>query len=210
VTSFVLRSVTSSRPIVKTSRVPSAPHVSLEMGGDNDKPAIGHLSSNHCSITHQRSGSTDSTGSDSSAVERLRWRSHPAILTPIPPVADRNPFEDPNLIARSRSTGDAQEQGKSSSAQYVEASINHDVGNDVVQPRTDQRMQTRQSETNSEKRRDEEQDKDARVKLSFRERIRHFTWTWFCMTMATGGIANVLYTSTYSISFFQKQNFYRN
>ena len=31
-------------------------------------------------------------------------------------------------------------------------------------------------------------------KLGFRERIRHFTWTWFCMTMATGGIANVLYT----------------
>ena len=29
--------------------------------------------------------------------------------------------------------------------------------------------------------------------LKFRERIRHFTWTWFTMTMATGGIANVLY-----------------
>jgi hypothetical protein len=32
-----------------------------------------------------------------------------------------------------------------------------------------------------------------RLKLPWRERIRHFTWTWFCLTMATGGIANVLY-----------------
>lgn len=30
-------------------------------------------------------------------------------------------------------------------------------------------------------------------KLHWRERIRHYTWTFFTMTMATGGIANVLY-----------------
>ena len=30
-------------------------------------------------------------------------------------------------------------------------------------------------------------------KLHWRERIRHFTWTFFTLTMATGGIANVLY-----------------
>ena len=30
-------------------------------------------------------------------------------------------------------------------------------------------------------------------RLAIRERVRHFTWTWFTMTMATGGIANVLY-----------------
>ena len=29
--------------------------------------------------------------------------------------------------------------------------------------------------------------------LHWRERIRHYTWTFFTMTMATGGIANVLY-----------------
>ena len=29
--------------------------------------------------------------------------------------------------------------------------------------------------------------------LHWKERIRHFTWTFFAMTMATGGIANVLY-----------------
>ena len=33
-------------------------------------------------------------------------------------------------------------------------------------------------------------------KLHWRERIRHFTWTFFTMTMATGGIANVLYEGT--------------
>lgn len=30
-------------------------------------------------------------------------------------------------------------------------------------------------------------------RLHWRERIRHYTWTFFTMTMATGGIANVLY-----------------
>ncbi|KAF2457916.1 voltage-dependent anion channel-domain-containing protein [Lineolata rhizophorae] len=34
-------------------------------------------------------------------------------------------------------------------------------------------------------------------KLGFKERIRHFTWTWFTMSMATGGIANVLYSVPY-------------
>lgn len=31
-------------------------------------------------------------------------------------------------------------------------------------------------------------------RLEWRERIRHYTWTFFTMTMATGGVANVLYS----------------
>lgn len=34
-------------------------------------------------------------------------------------------------------------------------------------------------------------------KLEWRQRIRHFTWNFFSLTMATGGIANVLYTGAW-------------
>lgn len=36
-------------------------------------------------------------------------------------------------------------------------------------------------------------------KLHWRERIRHYTWTFFTMTMATGGISNVLYNGKLSL-----------
>ncbi|KAL4976536.1 voltage-dependent anion channel-domain-containing protein [Aspergillus desertorum] len=34
-------------------------------------------------------------------------------------------------------------------------------------------------------------------KLNWKKRIRHFTWAFFTLTMATGGIANVIYTMPY-------------
>ena len=35
--------------------------------------------------------------------------------------------------------------------------------------------------------------------LAWKQRLRHFTWSFFTMTMATGGIANVLHTGLYVI-----------
>lgn len=31
-------------------------------------------------------------------------------------------------------------------------------------------------------------------RLSWKERLKHFTWAYFTLTMATGGLANVLYS----------------
>lgn len=37
-------------------------------------------------------------------------------------------------------------------------------------------------------------------RLSWRKRIRHITWAYFTLTMATGGLANVLYEGTCDLS----------
>lgn len=36
--------------------------------------------------------------------------------------------------------------------------------------------------------------KDRRTRLPWRERVKHTTWAYFTLTMATGGLANVLHT----------------
>jgi hypothetical protein len=123
-----------------------------------------------------------STESESSATERLQWRNHPPVATPNPESANCNPFEQPredelNLEKtdssrdRAQSTiGDAEKRNTGS--QGVEG------GNGVYDP-------SQIVDTSAE---------DELRNMRFRDRIRHFTWTWFTMTMATGGIANVLYT----------------
>jgi len=37
---------------------------------------------------------------------------------------------------------------------------------------------------------------DGELVLGWKERTRHISWTWFTMTMATGGLANAIYSGT--------------
>lgn len=38
-------------------------------------------------------------------------------------------------------------------------------------------------------------------RLSWKQRMKHFTWTFFALTMATGGIANILASGRYTSRF---------
>lgn len=117
-----------------------------------------------------------SQDSRSSVAERLQWRSHPAILTPSADLADRNPFDEVGT-PHNRRTATSGINGRLEGA------------GDILE----------RVETSEDKHSDlgEDSDRMPSSKLSFKQRIRHFTWTWFCSTMATGGIANVLYAGKY-------------
>lgn len=116
-------------------------------------------------------GPRSSQETDTSANERLQWRNHPQVLTPNPEKVEKDPF-DALVVAPPIQNEDADVSGSSHEATQSQ--------------RTPKPVQ--------EKRRDSSRGK---ASLSWRQRIRHFTWTWFTLTMATGGIANVLYTVPY-------------
>ncbi|KAF1978466.1 hypothetical protein BU23DRAFT_549900 [Bimuria novae-zelandiae CBS 107.79] len=131
-----------------------------------------------------------SVESTSSAAERLKWRNHPPVTSP--GVEHSNPFEDhmhgQDLFS---SSSDNDVSGNTSDEKAGDTEKNESGHRD--QEKSKQRKR-RHEANDMAKLQGVERELDELRNLSWRERIRHFTWTWFCMTMATGGIANVLYT----------------
>lgn len=143
--------------------------------------------------THQpqRFSGRLSANSVDSAEERLQWRNHPQITSPGLELADRSdPFDDPHMQSQNfpTSTGDGNgmiDLGEGTSEGYETSAPSE---NNIAK----KRQTTGAWDANIVH--STENEPDEQRKLGWKERIRHFTWTWFCMTMATGGIANVLYT----------------
>lgn len=152
----------------------------------------------------ERRASVDSV---SSAADRRRWRNHAHVLTPEPQLFERNPFDDfaVNLPPSNRLEEESERievgSGEDSAPPKEElesSDIDQGPGREYVMeenvnlpiPNEDLAEKNKSTSIPNDK-----EDKDIRrhTKLPWRERIRHFTWTWFCLTMATGGIANVLY-----------------
>jgi hypothetical protein len=155
-----------------------------------------------------RPASSSSTASVSSAEERLQWRSHPNVATPHPDPTSQNPFDDPNLtlaspLSRDEPEGLSNDVQKQIQREEEEIEYHGDEGERTDTNSTEKTDDSLRENPRalaavaSRSTRRSAQDADVPEKrkvLSFKERIRHFTWTWFCLTMATGGIANVLYT----------------
>ncbi|KAH6616518.1 voltage-dependent anion channel-domain-containing protein [Boeremia exigua] len=138
----------------------------------------------------------------SSAADRRRWRNHAHVLTPQPQLQERDPFDDlaVNLPPSHPEPTEApvSDNGEESTKAEDQPDMrSHQgprpdavLGGNGNVPGPDEGLPE-----NEKKSLTDYDDALARrhAKLPWRERIRHFTWTWFCLTMATGGIANVLY-----------------
>jgi hypothetical protein len=182
------------------------------MNPNTQNSAINRLPTNDSfprfsSVIH-RPASSASTASVSSAEERLQWRSHANVATPLADPISPNPFDDPNLsLASPLSRGEPEDLssdvqkriGREEEEIEYHGHENAKTDTDYTE-KTDGSVRENQralAAVTSRGTKRSTQDADVpekRKKLSFKERIRHFTWTWFCLTMATGGIANVLYT----------------
>jgi hypothetical protein len=125
------------------------------------------------------------------------------VLTPEPQLTERDPFDDfavnprptPQRKSLDEKSSDDNKTDDIEAEQDTETTTDHQgprnasvLGGNGNVPGPDQQEPEKPQETDLD-------DPETRrhTKLPWRERIRHFTWTWFCLTMATGGIANVLY-----------------
>lgn len=72
--------------------------------------------------------------------------------------------------------------------------------NIILEREIDVRPQQQGSTTTTRRQEESEQEHRDPHQVGFRDRVSCYTWTWFTMTMATGGIASVLHSSMASWS----------
>ncbi|KAG9206790.1 hypothetical protein G6514_000077 [Epicoccum nigrum] len=172
-------------------------------------------------ITPEVANRRASVDSVSSAADRRRWRNHAHVLTPEPQTVEHDPFEElfgnqPPPATRRRSadekTSDGSDVGEEGREEEVESQVlgqsqgvreglvpggdlnGNAIGlDDYATPSDGMKDDASVIAPRSQKPVALADDDRRHAKLPWRERIRHFTWTWFCLTMATGGLANVLY-----------------
>lgn len=138
----------------------------------SSNPTLGRLPDNNAFLDPENKPSRSSTDSSASAIERLQWRSHPAICSPNPELVDSDPFGNVVWPPLETVAPDGEVRCRQDGGQ-------HGSGFGAGEEK-------------------EVEQRSGSGQLTWKQRIRHFTWTWFTMTMATGGIANVLYTGNCS------------